>query len=95
MPDSVFMLLMTQPLTEKSGIGNAAAVAYLTKLGLPHEAVIYITQGASNEMTWLNMSDVAERGTRVALLSSLAKETVVAIPTRYGDITVTRDDDSC
>ena len=36
-------------------------------------------------MMWLNISDVAERGIRVTLLSSLAKETVVAIPTRYGD----------
>jgi hypothetical protein len=37
------------------------------------------------------MSDVAERGVRVTLLGSLAKETVVTVPTRYGDITVTRD----
>jgi hypothetical protein len=55
----------------------------------------YITQVAPNEMTWLNMSDVAERGIRVTLLSSLAKETVVAIPTRYGDVTVTRDGPVC
>jgi hypothetical protein len=39
-------------------------------------------------MTGLNMSDAAQRGIRVTLLSSLAKETAVAIPTRYGDITV-------
>jgi hypothetical protein len=44
---------------------------------------------------WLNTSDVAERGIRVTLLSSLAKETVVAIPTRYGDVTVTRDGSGC
>jgi hypothetical protein len=41
------------------------------------------------------MSDVAERGIRVTLLSSLAKETVVAIPTRYGNVTVTRDGSGC
>jgi hypothetical protein len=41
------------------------------------------------------MSDVAERGIRVTLLSSLANETVVAIPTRYGDVTVTRDGAVC
>ena len=46
-------------------------------------------------MTWLNMSDAAQRGIRVTLLSSLAKETVVAIPTRYGDVTMTRDDAVC
>jgi hypothetical protein len=67
----------------------------LTKIGLPYEAILYITQAAPNEMTWLNMSDAAQRGIRVTLLSSLAKETAVAIPTRYGDITVTRDDPEC
>jgi len=46
-------------------------------------------------MTWLNMSEAAQRGIRVTLLSSLAKETAAAIPTRYGDITMTRDDQEC
>jgi hypothetical protein len=75
--------------------GERNILPYLTKIGLPYEAIIYITQAALNEMTWLNMSDAAQRGIRVTLLSSLAKETVVAIPTRYGDITVTRDDPEC
>jgi hypothetical protein len=78
-----------------TGIGNTVVSAYLAKIGLPYEAVIYITQTAPNEMTWLNMSDAAQRGIRVTLLSSLAKETVVAIPTRYGDVTATRDDPGC
>jgi len=78
----------------ESGVGNAVVDAYLSKIGLPYEAVIYITT-ASNEMTWLNMSDAAQRGIRVTLLSSLAKETMAAIPTRYGDVTVTRDDPEC
>jgi hypothetical protein len=68
---------------------------YLAKVGLPFEVVTYITQVAPNEMMWLNMSDVAERGIRVTLLSSLAKETVVAIPTRYSDVTVSRDGPIC
>src|SRR5258708_8771120 len=46
-------------------------------------------------MMWLNMSDVAERSIRVTLLSSLAKETMVAIPTRYGQVTVTRGGQVC
>jgi hypothetical protein len=75
----------------ESGVGNAVVGAYLTKIGLPYEAVIYITQAAPSEMTWLNMSDAAQRGIRVTLLSSLAKETVAAIPTRYGDVAVTRE----
>jgi hypothetical protein len=69
--------------------------AYLSKIGLPHEAVIYITQVAPNEMSWLNMSDAAQRGIRVTLLSSFAKEIMAAIPTRYGDVIVTRDDPEC
>ena len=81
--------------SDESGVGTAMVDAYLSKIGLPYEAVIYITQTASNEMTWLNMSDAARRGIRVTLLSSLAKETMAAIPTRYGDVTVTRDNPEC
>ena len=81
--------------SDESGVGTAVVDAYLSKIGLPYEAVIYITQTASNEMTWLNMSDAAQRGIRVTLLSSLAKETMAAIPTRYGDVTMTRDDPEC
>jgi hypothetical protein len=79
----------------ESGITNIVVGSYLAKVGLPYEAVTYITQVAPNEMMWLNMSDVAERGIRVTLLSLHAKETVVAIPTRYGDVTVTRDGSVC
>ena len=79
----------------ESGVGNAVVDAYLSKIGLPYEAVTYITQAASNEMTWLNISDAAQRGIRVTLLSSFAKETMAAIPTRYGDVIVTRDDPEC
>ncbi len=83
------------PASDESGVGTAGVDAYLSKIGLPYEAVIYIKQAAPNEMTWLNMSDAAQRGIRVTLLSSLAKETMAAIPTRYGDVTVTRDDPEC
>ena len=77
------------------GVTNTVVSKYLVKIGLPYEAVTYITQAAPNQMTWLNMSDVAGRGIRVTLLSSLAKETIAAIPTRYGDVTVTRDGPVC
>ena len=83
------------PASDESGVGTAGVDAYLSKIGLPYEAVIYIKQAAPNEVTWLNMSDAAQRGIRVTLLSSLAKETMAAIPTRYGDVTVTRDDPEC
>jgi hypothetical protein len=78
---------------DESGVGTVDA--YLSKIGLPYEAVTYITQATSNEMTWLNMSDAAQRGIKVTLLSSLAKETMAAIPTRYGDVIVERDDPEC
>jgi hypothetical protein len=84
-----------EPAADESGVGTDVVEAYLSKIGLPYDAVIYITQTASNEMTWLNMSDAAQRGIRVTLLSSLAKETMAAIPTRYGDVIVTRDDPEC
>src|SRR5215831_18661513 len=38
--------------SDESGVGTAVVDAYLSKIGLPYEAVIYITQTASNEMTW-------------------------------------------
>src|SRR5438445_10322727 len=83
------------PTADESGVGTAVVDAYLSKIGLPHEPIIYIIKAASNEMTWLNISDAAQRGIRVTLLSSLAKETMAAIPTRYGDVTVTRDEAVC
>jgi hypothetical protein len=79
----------------ETGVGDAAVGAYLAKIGLSYETVVYITQAAPNDTTWLNMSDVAQRGIRITLLSTSAKETLVAIPTRYGNITVTRDDSEC
>jgi hypothetical protein len=82
--------------SDKSGVGTAVGDdAYLSKIGLPYEAVTYIAQAASNEITWLNMSDAAQRGIKVTLLSLLAKETMAAIPTRYGDVIVERDDPEC
>jgi hypothetical protein len=57
--------------------------AYLSKIGLPHEAVIYITQVAPNEMSWLNMSDAAQRGIRVRPAATLPKERMRGGP-QYG-----------
>jgi hypothetical protein len=83
MAESVFMLLSNPDSVRERGHPPISE-----QIGLPYDAIIYITQAASNEMTGLNMSDAAQPGIRVTLLSSLAKETAVAIPTRYGDITV-------
>src|SRR5215831_11957684 len=49
------------PAADESGVGTAVVDTYLSKVGLPYEAVTYInTVAASNEMTWLNISDAAQ-----------------------------------
>jgi hypothetical protein len=42
--------------------------AYLNKIGLPYEAVIYITQAAPSSMTWLSVSDAVKHGIEVRML---------------------------
>jgi len=79
----------------EAGTGNAIVGAYLTKMGLPSEAIYYITHSAPDHLQWLNISDAAEHGVRITLLSSMAKETMVSIPTRYGNVSVTRDFSEC
>jgi hypothetical protein len=55
---------------QETGVGNALLGAYLNKIGLPYEAVIYITQAAPDSMTWLSISDAVQRGIHVTLLNS-------------------------
>jgi ATP-dependent protease ClpP protease subunit len=40
-----------------SSMGNAVVGAYLNKLGLPLEAVMYITAAAPDQLFWLNQAD--------------------------------------
>jgi len=80
---------------KETGVGNALVGAYLTKLGLSYEAVIYITKSAPDQMTWLNISDATKRGIRVTVLSPSAAETQVVVPTRYGEVIVTKDANEC
>jgi hypothetical protein len=54
--------------TTESGPGNAVLGAYLDQIGLPEDAIIYITQAAPNSMKWLNMEEAAQHGIEVALL---------------------------
>ena len=42
-----------------SGTANALIGAYLTNLGLPTEAVVYITQAKPDEITWLTAQSVS------------------------------------
>ena len=52
----------------ESGPGNAVLGAYLDQIGLPEDAIVYITQAAPNSMKWLNMEEAAQHGIDVALL---------------------------
>jgi hypothetical protein len=54
--------------TAESGPGNAVLGAYLDQIGLPEDAIVYITQAAPNSMKWLNMDEAAQHGIEVALL---------------------------
>jgi|GEM_PF-1122389 len=54
--------------TTESGPGNAVLGAYLDQIGLPEDAIVYITQAAPNSMKWLNMEEAAQHGIEVALL---------------------------
>ena len=49
-------------VTSETSAGNALVGAYLNRIGLPDRAVIYITQAAPQEMTWLTLSDAAQLG---------------------------------
>jgi hypothetical protein len=49
----------------ESGVGNALLGSYLTQIGLSENAVVYITQAAPTEMTWLNLRDAKQIGIEV------------------------------
>ena len=46
---------------QETGVGNALIGSYLSQIGLPDRAVIYVTQASPQSMTWLTMSDAQER----------------------------------
>lgn len=54
--------------TTESGPGNAVLGAYLDQLGLPEDAIVYITQASPNSMKWLSMDEAAMHGIDVSLL---------------------------
>jgi ATP-dependent protease ClpP protease subunit len=55
---------------QETGVGNALVGAYLSRIGLPYSAVIYITQATPNSMTWLSLSEAEQRGIEVSLLET-------------------------
>lgn len=54
--------------TTESGPGNAVLGAYLDQLGLPEDAIVYITQAAPSSMKWLSMDEAGQHGIDVSLL---------------------------
>ncbi len=57
-----------QPDDEQiTSIGNALIGAYLTRIGLPERAVVYITEATPREITWLSLTDAKQQGIEVSL----------------------------
>ena len=52
----------------ESGVGNALVGAYLNGLGLPEEAVIYMTSPAPDDIQWMTMDAARKMGISVAVL---------------------------
>ncbi len=52
---------------EETGVGNALVGAYLSQIGLPDKAVVYVTQAPPKSMTWLTMSEARQVGIDVAV----------------------------
>ena len=50
----------------ETGVGNALLGAYLSRIGLSYNAIIYITKAAPSEMTWLNQSEAAQLGIAIS-----------------------------
>ncbi len=54
----------------ETGVGNALLGSYLGQLGLPEQAIVYITKAAPNSMTWLDVTEANRRGIYVAKLDA-------------------------
>ena len=52
---------------KETGPGNALIGAYLSRIGLPDSAVLYITQAPPESMTWLSAADAVKHGIDVEL----------------------------
>jgi hypothetical protein len=66
--------------TTESAPGNAVLGAYLDQIGLPEDAIVYITQAAPSSMKWLTLDEAARHGIDVALLPPVEKPSPAAEP---------------
>lgn len=68
---------------QESGIANALVGSYLNQLGLPENAIGYITHAAPQSMQWLNESEARTNGIEVQPApSDQTDETNIAQPTQ-------------
>ncbi len=54
---------------QEAGMANAVVGAYLTKLGLPYEAVMYATVAGPSDMRWLTAADAKRVGIDVSVIN--------------------------
>jgi len=54
---------------QEAGMANAVVGAYLTKIGLPYEAVMYATVAKPNDMRWLTAADAKRIGINVTVVN--------------------------
>jgi ATP-dependent protease ClpP protease subunit len=54
---------------QEAGMANAIVGAYLTKIGLPYEAVIYATVAKPDDMRWLTVADAKRVGISVTVVN--------------------------
>jgi hypothetical protein len=56
---------------EQSGLGNEMISAYLAKLGLSYEAILYMTSASPTDMRWLHSDDARRLGIAADELGSI------------------------
>ena len=59
----------------ESGVGNALVGSYLTQIGLPETAVVYVTKAAPTQMTFLTLQDAQRIGIEVLPFEQYAPTT--------------------
>lgn len=55
-------------VSKESGLANAIVGAYLTRIGLPVSAVVYITKAGPSDMTWLSPNEGEASGIKFEFL---------------------------
>lgn len=58
---------------QTANVANALMGAYLTRVGLPYSAVVYLARTAPNSVTWLSFADAKRLGIEVTLLNAAGK----------------------